>query len=330
VVAAIVILVVTIFSLGAQQRFWERKIQYEVHFTRTGGLQTGSQVSLNGVLVGSVDEMRFPADPAVNYIQVLLNVRGDVAPRIRDDTVASIRTYGLLGDRYIELSAGSPEAPPVPPGGLISSIDPVDIESLVGRGGDIVSNIVEVTSSLKDVLSSIQRGEGLLGAMLKNRELGEATLVDLQRTMANVQETTKSLNEILDHVNHGQGVLGQLTGDTPEAKELARHIQRAARSIDEFSTRMNRGKGTLTHLVEDEAYARRVLGNLDRAMADLAEVAAKLNHGEGTLGKLVNDPSLYHETRSLVGGARRSWLLRFLGGQSSSAAPPAPETGAKP
>src|SRR5207249_6243829 len=87
VVAAIVILMVTIFSLGAEQRFWERKIQYEVHYTRTGGLQTGSQVSLNGVLVGSVVEMRFPPDPAVNYIQVLLNVRGDVAPRIRDDTV---------------------------------------------------------------------------------------------------------------------------------------------------------------------------------------------------------------------------------------------------
>src|SRR5882724_9923569 len=211
VVVAVVILMVTIFSLGAEQRFWERKIQYEVHFTRTGGLQTGSQVSLNGVLVGSVVEMRFPPDPAVNYIQVLLNVRGDVAPRIRDDTVASIRTYGLLGDRYIDLSAGSPEAPAVPPGGLISSIDPVDIESLVGRGGDIVTNIVEVTSSLKEVLGSIQRGEGLLGAMLRNRELGEATLVDLQHTMANVQETTASLEKILQRVDRGEGLLGQLT-----------------------------------------------------------------------------------------------------------------------
>ena len=327
VAVAIVILMVTVFSLGSEQRFWERKIQYEVHYTRTGGLQTGSQVSLNGVLVGSVVEMRFPPDPAVNYIQVLLNVRGDVAPRIREDTIASIRTYGLLGDRYIELSAGSPEAAAVPPGGLIGSIDPVDVETLVGRGGDIVTNIVEVTASLKDVLGSIQRGEGLLGAMLRNRELGESTLLDLQRTMANVQETTKSLNEILDHVNRGQGVLGQLTGETREAKELAAHIRRAARSIDEFSTRLNRGRGTLVHLVEDEAYARRVLGNLDRTLADLADVAAKLDRGQGTLGKLVNDPTLYHEARSLVGGARKSWLLRFLGAGGSSATPPPAEAG---
>src|SRR6266403_1066836 len=315
---------VTIFSLGAEQRVWERKIQYEVHFMRTGGLQTGSQVSLNGVLVGSVEEMRFPPDPAVNYIQVLLNGRGDVAPRIRDDTVASIRTYGLLGDRYIELSAGSPEAPAVPPGGLINSIDPVDIESLVGRGGDIVTNIVEVTASLKDVLGAIQRGEGLLGAMLRNRELGEATLVDVQRTMANVQATTASLEKVLQRVDRGEGLLGQLTSDTKEARELLTHVRRSARSLDALTTRLNRGNGALARLMEDEAYAHRVLGNLDRAISDLADVAAKLDHGQGTLGKLVNDPSSYPDTRPPAGGARKSWLLRFLGGGGSAPPPDAP------
>jgi len=319
VATAIAILVVTIFSLGSEQRFWERKIQYEVHYTRTGGLQVGSQVSLNGVLIGAVDEMRFPPDPAVNYIQVLVNVRGDVAPRIREDTVASIRTYGLLGDRYIELSAGSPEAPPIPPGGLIPSIDPVDIETLLGRGGDIVTNIVEVTASLKDVLGTIQRGEGLLGAMVRNRELGESTLADLQRTMANVQDTTRSLDQILQRVNRGEGILGQLVVQNEENTRVIAHVRRAVKSLDEFSSRLNRGRGAAIQLIEDEAYARRVLGNLDRAAADLAEVAAKVNRGDGTLGKLVNDPALYQDTHALVGRARKSWLLRwFAGGQPPS------------
>ncbi|HJQ84282.1 MAG TPA: MlaD family protein [Candidatus Binatia bacterium] len=317
VASAVVILMITIFSLGAEQRFWERKVQYEIHYQRTGGLQEGSQVSLNGVLVGSVVEMRFPADPAINYVQVLVNVRGDVAPRIREDTWASIRTYGLLGDRYIELSAGSPHAAPIPPGGLIQSADPTDIEALVGRGGDIVTNIVEVTAALKDVLGSIQRGEGLLGALLRNRELGEGTLVDLERTMAHVESTTKSLDRIIERVDKGEGVLGQLTGDTREAKELTRHIQRAARAADEFGTRLSRGQGMLGKLVEDEAYARRVLGNLDKATADLATVTEKLAHGQGTLGKLVHDPSLYDDAKGLVGRARQSWLLRLMGGGGS-------------
>src|SRR2546426_114232 len=236
VAIALAILMVTIFSLNQEQPFWERKAQYEVHFSRTGGLQPGARVSRSGGTIGTVAEMRFPPDPAASSIQVLINVKGALAPRIREDTVASIRTIGLLGDRYIELSAGTPESPPVPPGGLIASIDPVEIEALVGQGGDIVTNIVEVTASLKDVLGAIQRGEGLLGAMLRNR----------------------------------------------------------------------------------------VLGNLGRAISDLADVAAKLDHGQGTLGKLVNDPSLYHDTKALLGGARKSWLLRFLGGGGSAPVPDSP------
>src|SRR5439155_1728183 len=198
VAIALAILMVTVFSLNQEQPFWERKVQYEVRFTRTGGLQTGAPVSLSGVSIGTVAEMRFPPDPAVNYIQVLINVKGDLATRIRENTVASIRTLGLLGDRYIELSAGMPESPPVPPGGLIA--------------------------------------------------------------------------------------------------------------------RLNRGNGALARLMEDETYAQRVLGNLDRAIRDLADVAAKLDRGQGTLGKLVNDPALYHDAKALVGGARKSWFLRFFGG----------------
>src|SRR5206468_2957297 len=133
VAIALAILMVTVFSLNQEQPFWERKVQYEVRFTRTGGLQTGAPVSLSG---------------------------------------------------------------------------------------DIVTNTVEVTASLKDVLGAIQRGEGLLGAMLRNRELGETTLVDLQRTMANVQATTASLEKILQRVDRGEGMLGQLTSDTKEAREL--------------------------------------------------------------------------------------------------------------
>src|SRR5207244_13477913 len=96
------------------------------------------------------------------------------------------------------------------------------------------------------------RGDGLLGAMLSYREIGEATLRDLQRTMANVQDTTKSLDDIVQRVDQGTGVLGELTGDSHESRELARHLHRSMRSVDEFTTRLNRGNGAFVRLVEDE------------------------------------------------------------------------------
>lgn len=322
VAAALAILMVTIFSLGEEQRFWKRKVQYEIHFARTNGLQKGAPVSLTGVTVGSVEDMRFPADPTASYIRVLVNVTGDVAPRIREDTIAAIRTFGLLGDRYVELGAGKPDSPPLAPGGLINAVDPVDYEKVFAEsGGDIVTNVVEVTASLRDVLQSIQRGEGLLGAMVSNREVGEATLVDLQHTMANVQQTTRSLEQILERVYRGEGLLGQLTAHSQENEQLLARVNRSVRSLERFTSRLERGQGALVRLVEDDAYARRVLGNLDHALADLADVAGKLDRGQGTLGKLLNDPTLYQDTRALVGRARQSWLLRLLGA-GGAAAPP--------
>jgi phospholipid/cholesterol/gamma-HCH transport system substrate-binding protein len=327
VAAAIAILMVTVLSLGQEQRFWERKVQYEVHFARTNGLQVGAPVSLTGVTIGSVAEMRFPPDPAASYIQVLVNVNHEVTARIRENSVATIRTFGLLGDRYIELTTGTPDSPPVPPGGLLRSADPVDYEAVMGQSGDIVTNFAEVTAQLKDVLGTIQRGEGLLGAMVRNREVGEPTLQDLQKTMANVQATTHSLEEIITRVNRGEGLAGYLTRNTKESQRLITHLNRSAKALDDVTTRVARGDGVLFRLAEDEAYAQRVLGNLDRAVADLAAIADRLEKGEGTLGKLVNDPALYHDARGLFGRARDSWLLRLMGlggGSDDAKAPPAP------
>jgi phospholipid/cholesterol/gamma-HCH transport system substrate-binding protein len=331
VAAALAALMVTVLSLGQEQRFWERKVQYEVHFARTNGLQKGAPVSLTGVTIGSVADMRFPPDPAAAYIQVLINVNGDVTARIREDSVATIRTYGLLGDRYIELTTGSSDRAAIPAGGLIQSADPTDYEAMLGQSGDIVTNIVEVTSQLKDVLGTIQRGEGLLGAMLKNREVAEPTLQDFQKTMANVQATTRSLEEILARVNRGEGLAGFLMRDTKESERLIANLSRSAKALDDVTTRIGRGRGLLFQLAEDEAYAKRVLGNLDRTTANLAVVSDKLARGDGTLGKLVNDPGLYQDARGLIGRARQSWLLRLLGAGGGKGEPvPPPDAGGGP
>jgi len=67
-----------------------------------------------------------------------------------------------------------------------------------------------------------------------------------------------------------------------------------------------------------------VLGSLDRAISGVAAVAGSDDLCQGRLGKLVNDPSLYHDTKALLGGARKSWLLRFFGGGGSAPTPDAP------
>src|SRR5258706_10518863 len=136
VLAALVIAGVAILLLGRQQPLFERKVEFVLHFARTNGLQTGAPVSLSGLPIGSVDWLHFASEPGTNEIVVGIQVDADTASRIRTDTKATIRTLGLLGDKYIELVPGKdPNADAIPAGGRITAADPTAYQAPAGATG---------------------------------------------------------------------------------------------------------------------------------------------------------------------------------------------------
>src|ERR1700744_2319789 len=103
---------------------------YEVNarFTNIGGLKAGSQVFIAGVPVGRVE----PIDLNPQYAAV---VRLDVKQGINlpSDTIASIKTSGLIGDKYVALAPGA-DSNNLPPGGTITDTESaMDLESLISR-----------------------------------------------------------------------------------------------------------------------------------------------------------------------------------------------------
>jgi phospholipid/cholesterol/gamma-HCH transport system substrate-binding protein len=103
---------------------------YEVkaRFSNIGGLKQGSQVLIAGVPVGRVEKIDI--DPQYAAI-VLLNISQRV--HLPSDTIASIKTSGLIGDKYISLAPGA-DGKDVPPGGMITDTESaVDLESIISR-----------------------------------------------------------------------------------------------------------------------------------------------------------------------------------------------------
>ena len=103
---------------------------YEVkaRFTNIGGLKTGSQVLIAGVQVGHVEKIDLDSQYAAI---VQLNVKRGV--QLPSDTIASIKTSGLLGDKYVALSPGA-DSRNLTPGGMITDTESaMDLESLISR-----------------------------------------------------------------------------------------------------------------------------------------------------------------------------------------------------
>ena len=119
VVIAIVVLVAGILLIGGQNQLFTRKNEYYILFNSVSGLNAGNPVQLNGVDVGRVTSVVLPTEPSMNDIRVEIKVERRYASRVREDSQASIKTLGLLGDKYIELTSGSMSAEPIPDGGRI-------------------------------------------------------------------------------------------------------------------------------------------------------------------------------------------------------------------
>jgi len=302
-----------VFLVGSEQRFWEGRVQYLLHFTRTNGLQEGAPVALDGVNIGFVDRMRFPPDPTAQYVEVTISVSDSVASRIRRDTVGRIQTLGLLGDKYIEMNSGTLKSPPVETGDLIRSFDPVDYEAILGQSGDVVSNAIEVTALLRQVLTDINSGEGLIGRLVGDRDFGRQFADDLSLTIANIESATRRLDDLFTRVEAGEGALGALLVNDDQLDDILDNLQAASRHAAEFSTQLANGDGMLQRMVRDDELAKRTLDNLAEATSSIAEITTKVRSGQGTLGKLVYDQDLYDGAESMVTPSGPGGFWRLIG-----------------
>lgn len=112
-------------KLGKMELVGGKGYEIQAVFSNCGGLKSGSSVQIAGVEVGRVKEITLD-----NYqARVLLNLHAGV--KIHEDAIASIKTRGLIGEKYVEITPGGSDAA-IESGGRIRDTQPaVDLEQLI-------------------------------------------------------------------------------------------------------------------------------------------------------------------------------------------------------
>jgi len=102
---------------------------YEIYgvFSNIGGLKVGSSVEIAGVNVGQVKSIRLESYQA----NVVLNLPKDV--KVQEDAIISVKTRGLIGEKYIEITPGGSEKIIKPGGRILETQPPIDIEELISK-----------------------------------------------------------------------------------------------------------------------------------------------------------------------------------------------------
>jgi phospholipid/cholesterol/gamma-HCH transport system substrate-binding protein len=347
-IAALALLGVAILAIGKRQQIFTPHTRYHTSFSNVTGLQSGAHVRLSGVDVGFVERIHLSTDPDDERITVRFTVDAAYTERIRTDSSASIKTIGLLGDKYLEVRSGSPRAERILEGGMVPGKDPAEVEELVAGGEDLMANLLNITSSLKVILERVEAGEGLLGELTR-------TPADEEKLSQMVKGTLVTLRTILERVEAGEGLVGRmltdaemaddlyatahtlrLTGATftrdlerddsayaalfrdPETATLVRESLTALRDATQAMAaafeELASGEGTLPRLMQDKEYADEFLDDLQALMQHLRSAMQKLDEGDGTLGAFINDPQLYQDLENVIRGVENSkvtsWFIR--------------------
>lgn len=233
-----------------------------VKLDSAAGLLKDSSVKVLGVTQGKVEALGIADSKAK------ISLRLPRALVIPEDSLVYLRSEGLLGENYIEIKPGSPQKPPVKDGGeLMQGAPPADIDQLLtelstvatgindltrtitqptdtaqeesakrGALQSIISNLEETTTSLRNLSTGLERGEGTLGKLLtdetvyrqltttlsdigavfENLNSSEGTLVKLlqdKEVYESIRDTAARINAIIKKTEQGEGIAGKLLID---------------------------------------------------------------------------------------------------------------------
>lgn len=320
IVSALIFLAVGIILMGTQTNLFTPKGKLSVIMKDVQGLKVGAPVWLAGIDVGTVAAIHFENPRKSNYVEVVLLVEKDSMKKIGVDSVIRVKTRGLMGEKYVDITPSQTYSEyPVrhlygsPTIGLDevmqkagASFDMVqDYAKKISEGEGTVSrliqdpklydNLVTVTKELSDFTVKINRGQGTLGKLYRSEEPYDRMISILTRadnTLRDIQNSNGTMNKLI----YDRQLYDKLVS-------LADKSGVAADDVHQLNVKLTSPNSTIGKFITDREFYDKgiaLMDKADRSINALEEITAKVNRGEGTAGKLISDKELYNRLERVI------------------------------
>src|SRR5215470_3754093 len=177
IVATLLIFAAGVFWIGKKQFLFHRTYRLQAEFQNVAGLNGGAEVRVGGIHEGTVRQIQLPMRPN-EKIRVLMDLEGRTRNVIKKDSIANIRSEGLVGDKFVEISFGSEQSPKVNDGDTIQGQPPLQISDLLNKTNQVldttqgaVANVNDTAKNLSSITTKIDQGQGTIGALINNRKI---------------------------------------------------------------------------------------------------------------------------------------------------------------
>ncbi len=116
-------------KLGKVSIFGDNSYSLYTKFTSVSGLRVGNLVQMFGIEIGRVERLTMDQEEQMAVVE--LRIKRGI--KVFNDAIASIKTAGLIGDKFIQLDPGGSEEQLEPEGTIIETETPLDIEELISK-----------------------------------------------------------------------------------------------------------------------------------------------------------------------------------------------------
>ncbi|MEM7495731.1 MAG: MlaD family protein [Myxococcota bacterium] len=296
VLLGLLIAAVMVVLVGRQSNLLTPTAQLQARFSNVSGLALGAEVQLSGVEVGQVKAIQFPdwsnRDKASSKITVTMSVSKKMLAWIRQDSVVRVSSKGLLGEKTINISIGSPHAAAVNSGDLLQSMDPMDLSQAFDQAQEVLAHVTRTAAHIRKLFDELIKQDG--GKMLAQSVL--------------------SVKNILREVEQGGGLIHQLIYAKQAGSDYQKIMQDLAKTAGRLESIMQdvREQPGILHSLLYEKQGAEVIDSLQGTLADLRHITSRIKEGEGSLGRLLTDTSVYEDLKLILGNVRRNKVLKAL------------------
>ncbi len=279
----ILILVVGILTLGSFQKSFVKIIHLQAVFSDVNGLKKGNNIWFSGVKVGTISRIQFSG---ISKVLVQMNVEQSVQSYIHRNARVKISSDGLIGNKIIEIDGGSPNAPMVEDGDLLSVTNSLSTDDMMKTLQVNNDNLVTVTENLKKLTNRMEKGKGLVGALMSDTVMEsqfKLVLKNLAKTTVESAQMAENVNQFSKDLNNKEGfahklltdtvLLGNLNKTALQLNHTAAVANTLMESLDKASNQLNSNHGTLGVLLNDEKEAER----MKKTLLNLNQSSIKLN-----------------------------------------------------
>jgi phospholipid/cholesterol/gamma-HCH transport system substrate-binding protein len=277
----LVALFIFLFIVGSENNFLSSKYELKIFIPNVMGLNDGSLVSLGGIKVGSVKSRVFATKDGVNGVDVTLDILTSYKNNITVNSVAQVKTIGLLGDQFVDISIGQKGERPLKEGEYITVKPTLTFDKLADKVEPMMDDFGGIMKNMRSITDSIAHGEGPVGRLINDSKTG--------KTLDNV---LSNINSIASAISQKKGTLGKLAYDST----LYDNLSQLTGNINSISDSVKAGKGSLGKLfVSDTLY-----NNINSLTVKLNHLLSKMDSDTTLAGGIFNDSKFYKQFNSVI------------------------------